>query len=1192
MSSNEYYFDVQRKSYEYEQTYENDAKLSPDTYESASENLLTDYEVVSNEEADEDDTVEVAYRKLRREKTESAVSTKNSPRHAVGERVEHGKLHLSLSAEKISLKSQSEKIDKSNAPLETEIAQQQRESPACRERCGRAAKSTSASSFCPRHRRQQQPQQQQLEKCKPKQYAPISFTIVPINVATQRRVNERKQYENGRDLPEIVLTSFEQQQQQQQKQQSVKALPGFDTEAAPKRGPTAKGGSTEYLQQKQQKQQQQYQQSQQYRSVMLSKVPPPSLPPPPASPAPSPTTAAANAKMKKVTRFSRAPEFTNNHFELPSATTKTTPTPTPTDTGTGVAVAPAAMAAKKLPDAEDTSISEINSQPGSSTSPESLMDNVLSAASSVSVRSSSLSSAGGGSVSGSGGSEILKILNVTQSESLTRNVPHVAVVTTLAKEQQQQQLQSQQQHVFAETKELYDNRSLNLKSPVTRGLSPLMTTTTVGGKQATTTALTPIATTPLQLLSPARTLSPPSPSTVLALGGASSSPSRMGEPRALQPAELIEASTNRSRSPSPSSSILIRVTPDASLFPDDLKCRICNEIFRDPRTLNCLHSFCFQCLVDENFKQDSSIPFWSQPGAEDHDWKATNKSNYSAQSSSPEMSVRSGSTSPSRQRQSSFSFKRKKSLERILLKVRSKSDGKSSESSTSLRLSAAPEERLRYISCKICKYATVIPLGGIRQLPQNFLLVRKIESIQQELGDEVITKVWCSLCFEETNATYHCVSCTLNLCSLCRDSHERQRNTANHSIRNIMELRRARKKQQTLLDDKTKFTLKCGMHPGFEMKAFCNSCLQIACADCLVLLHKGHKHEPIPKAFINYSKLLHDAVDHTRPLCSYAEHSIERMSDIAKHINKKCDDIQTQIEVFMRQYLEAIEVHRKTLLQQVHRARETKVEMILEQQLDLEKRNNESKEALLFAQELTECGSNVEVLSFLNILLKRFEYCQQFKMPAEPKFTDTLHFLPHIRAPPMKAQNDIPLFGIITMQTVEPALCTLQWEGFTQLRLHKRVELLLQSRDSDGAGLCHGGLQIQSLLKYKESSSKYLPVEIADNRDGTYGIGFTPDAEGALVLIITINDKPIKGSPFTFLARNVRPHSGVYHCCTFCSSKGNKLVKCSCEGRMPGYNGCGHGHAGHPGSRHWSCCGNVLESSECNMANKLLNSCN
>lgn len=50
---------------------------------------------------------------------------------------------------------------------------------------------------------------------------------------------------------------------------------------------------------------------------------------------------------------------------------------------------------------------------------------------------------------------------------------------------------------------------------------------------------------------------------------------------------------------------------------------------------------------------------------------------------------------------------------------------------------------------------------------------------------------------------------------------------------------------------------------------------------------------------------------------------------------------------------------------------------------------------------------------------------------------------------------------------------------------------------------------------YEDRVIFFIPLrfffsQIADNRDGTYGIGFTPDAEGALVLIINIHDKPIK----------------------------------------------------------------------------------
>ncbi|XP_055921031.1 tripartite motif-containing protein 45 [Eupeodes corollae] len=619
-------------------------------------------------------------------------------------------------------------------------------------------------------------------------------------------------------------------------------------------------------------------------------------------------------------------------------------------------------------------------------------------------------------------------------------------------------------------------------------------------------------------------------------------------------------------------------------IPEDLQCGICHEAYKDPRTLFCLHSFCFQCLVDENFKQDSSIPFWSQPNQKDYDWKSSTKSSYSIKSisveSSPEMSYRNGSAGSTRpESRSSFtSFRSKKSAEKNKNKVNKKADV---PSQTQI-------ERSRIIICKECQQSTEVPIGGIRQLPQNFVLVRKIEAFKLKIGNDVISKIWCSLCYVETSATFHCITCTINLCTFCKESHERQRHTASHRIKNILELRKSRNLKKAFLNDPN-FSIKCSMHPGFEMKAFCSSCRQVACSDCLVLLHKGHKHESITKAFASYSKAIKESTDQARPLCDYAHHSISRLNEIARSINKKCDTTQADVDTFMAAYTEAIELHGKTLIQQIARARESKVQMIVEQQLDMEKRSTEAMSAIRFSEDLFESGNEVEILSFVNILLGRFEFCQKFKTPIDPRISDTLHFLPEVRAPVSKSSRNIPIFGIITTQTVEPSLCTLETEGYSQLRVHRKVEMVILSRDADGMPLCHGGLKIGVQLKYKELSSKYLPVEVNDRRDGSYGINFVPIAQGTMVLTITINDKNIKGSPFTFAARTVRPHTGIYHCCTFCSSKGSKQVTCSCDGRMPGYNGCGHGHNGHPGRRHWSCCGNILENSECTAANKLLN---
>lgn len=61
--------------------------------------------------------------------------------------------------------------------------------------------------------------------------------------------------------------------------------------------------------------------------------------------------------------------------------------------------------------------------------------------------------------------------------------------------------------------------------------------------------------------------------------------------------QINEINTS-SDSPSSSKSIAAKQAELSRTFkyPLSFYCKICNDILSDPRTLDCLHSFCFQCL--------------------------------------------------------------------------------------------------------------------------------------------------------------------------------------------------------------------------------------------------------------------------------------------------------------------------------------------------------------------------------------------------------------------------------------------------------------------------------------------------------------------------------------------------------------------------------------------------------------------
>jgi tripartite motif-containing protein 45 len=95
-------------------------------------------------------------------------------------------------------------------------------------------------------------------------------------------------------------------------------------------------------------------------------------------------------------------------------------------------------------------------------------------------------------------------------------------------------------------------------------------------------------------------------------------------------------------------------------------------------------------------------------------------------------------------------------------------------------------------------------------------------------------------------------------------------------------------------------------------------------------------------------------------------------------------------------------------------------------------------------------GNDLETLVFVSTLLKKFQKCRKNENSMDIKITESLQFLSEVKAPSNSAQNNIPLYGIITTQTPSARNCLLEkTQGLSNLRVNKKAELILLTRDTD-----------------------------------------------------------------------------------------------------------------------------------------------
>ena len=135
------------------------------------------------------------------------------------------------------------------------------------------------------------------------------------------------------------------------------------------------------------------------------------------------------------------------------------------------------------------------------------------------------------------------------------------------------------------------------------------------------------------------------------------------------------------------------------------------------------------------------------------------------------------------------------------------------------------------IKCPECRAESVVPTGGVKDLPANFHINSMMDRLGLKRTDEVLK---CNECEDKLVLAY-CQMCNSYLCQFCYEHHKRSKRFRDH---NIVIVAKLNSNQHVNIQPKA-VSLLCKDH-DFEMLFYCKICEQLVCKHCVAKNHYGH----------------------------------------------------------------------------------------------------------------------------------------------------------------------------------------------------------------------------------------------------------------------------------------------------------------------------------------------------------------
>ena len=408
------------------------------------------------------------------------------------------------------------------------------------------------------------------------------------------------------------------------------------------------------------------------------------------------------------------------------------------------------------------------------------------------------------------------------------------------------------------------------------------------------------------------------------------------------------------------------------------------------------------------------------------------------------------------------------------------------------------------ITCPECRKTSVVPSGGVKQLPNNFFINRLLDEVALKRKVEGEEEAKCDLCVRGGAVEVLCLDCSAFLCTHCVSNHKYSRDWQNHNLMPLNDLRS--KKEEVAIKPKAKYAM-CQKHE-LELNFYCETCDQLVCQYCIMKDHLKHDHDTVKEMAAKHRKELDKIMEPVEKMIEGFSIACKKVNNTRDKIGAQADDIDEEIDRYYEELHRRLQQQRDELKKELHevsRQKKKEVTLQLEQMEDTQAQLESIKEL----NGAMKKGSDQETLLMKKQLVddvKRISDSYN-KLDTQPVQSATMEF---VRVEEYK--KSMPQFGDLFYGNA----CAFNSEMLNvpeMVPTGERVEFNVVTKDLSNMLYKKGGSEV--VIQTQSSRGDVIPVRVKDNKDGSYSASFVANQVGEVKLSVTIKGQQIKGSPFS-----------------------------------------------------------------------------